>query len=110
MAKAYAAADLVISRSGAVTVAEVSVLGIYSLFIPLPIGNGEQVENARSIVEQGGGELLDNSRFTAEWLINEMPGLMERAKRWHDAQKRIDFPLNAAEQIGLRSLKELADG
>ena len=110
MAKAYAAADLVISRSGAVTVAEVSVLGIYSLFIPLPIGNGEQVENARSIVEQGGGELLDNSRFTAEWLINEIPGVMERARRWHAAQKHIDFPLNAAEQIGLRSLKELADG
>ena len=110
MAMAYAAADLVISRSGAVTVAEVSVLGIYSLFIPLPIGNGEQIENARSVVEQGGGEILDNSAFSAEWLIAEIAEILERAERWHDGQKRIEFPLNAAEQIGLRSLKELANG
>jgi UDP-N-acetylglucosamine--N-acetylmuramyl-(pentapeptide) pyrophosphoryl-undecaprenol N-acetylglucosamine transferase len=110
MASAYAAADLVISRSGAVTVAEVSVLGIYGLFIPLPIGNGEQVENARSVVEQGAGEILDNSAFNADWLIAEIDGLMERAKVWSDKELRIEFPLNAAEQIGLRSLKELRHG
>ena len=110
MALAYSAVDLVISRSGAVTVAEVSVLGLYSLFIPLPIGNGEQVENARSVVEQGGGEILDNSAFTSDWLISEVDRLMERAKRWRDGQMRIEFPLNAAEQIALISLKELAHG
>jgi len=110
MALANSAADLVISRSGAVTVAEVSVLGIYSLFIPLPIGNGEQVENARSVVEQGGGEILDNSTFTADWLISEVSAVMKRAESWRAGQKRIEFPLNAAEQIGLRSLKELANG
>jgi UDP-N-acetylglucosamine--N-acetylmuramyl-(pentapeptide) pyrophosphoryl-undecaprenol N-acetylglucosamine transferase len=108
MAQAYAAADLVISRSGAVTVVEVGVLGIYSLFIPLPIGNGEQVENARAVVAEGGGEILENSNFSSEWLKQNVTNLMDRAMKWQKSGSRIDFPLNAAEQIGLRSLKELA--
>jgi UDP-N-acetylglucosamine--N-acetylmuramyl-(pentapeptide) pyrophosphoryl-undecaprenol N-acetylglucosamine transferase len=49
MATAYLAADLIISRSGAVTCAEVNTLGRYALFIPLPIGNGEQELNAARI-------------------------------------------------------------
>jgi len=108
MAQAYAAADLVISRSGAVTVVEVGVLGVYSLFIPLPIGNGEQVDNARAVVAQGGGEILANSDFSSEWLQEHLTSLMDRARKWQESGSRIDFPLNAAEQIGLRSLKELA--
>jgi UDP-N-acetylglucosamine--N-acetylmuramyl-(pentapeptide) pyrophosphoryl-undecaprenol N-acetylglucosamine transferase len=107
MASAYAAADLVICRSGAVSVTEVGVLGIFSLFIPLPIGNGEQIENAREVVAKGGGEILNNSDFSAQWLTNEISRLMSAAGRWRDSGGQIDFPLNAAEKIGVQSLKEL---
>jgi UDP-N-acetylglucosamine--N-acetylmuramyl-(pentapeptide) pyrophosphoryl-undecaprenol N-acetylglucosamine transferase len=107
MAQAYAAADLVISRSGAVTVAEVGVLGLYSLFVPLPIGNGEQVENAREVVALGGGEILDNAAFTSEWLAANTLRLLDAANSWHVTGRCADFPLNAAEQIALRTLKEL---
>ena len=108
MASAYAASDLVISRSGAVTVAETGVLGIYSLYIPLPIGNGEQIENAREVVARGGGEILKNEEFTGSWLISNVARLLEVAKARRESGERIDYPLNASEAIGLRSLKVLA--
>ena len=43
---AYAAADLALCRAGAVTVAELSAVGLPAAFVPLPIGNGEQRRNA----------------------------------------------------------------
>lgn len=108
MARAYAASDLVISRSGAVTVAEVGILGIYSLFVPLPIGNGEQGENAKVITARGGGELVSNSDFTSTWLLSHIDQLMVSAENWSSSGKRMDFPLDASAEIGRRSLKVLA--
>ena len=108
MAGAYAAADLVISRSGAVTVTEVGVLGIYSLFVPLPIGNGEQSENAKVVTASGGGELVNNSEFTSAWLLSHIDQLIASASRWRSSGKRMDFPLNASAEIARRSLKVLA--
>lgn len=108
MAAAYAASDLVISRSGAVTVAETGILGIYALYIPLPIGNGEQIENALEVVARGGGEILKNQEFNAAWLTSNISRLLEKASERRASGNRIDFPLNASEAIGLRSLKVLA--
>ena len=108
MASAYAAADLVISRSGAVTVTETGVLGIYSLYVPLPIGNGEQVENAREVVSQGGGAIIANEKFTVSWLLENIVGLMKSAFIWSDQSKKIEFPLNASEQISQEILKVLS--
>lgn len=68
MATAYLAADLIIARSGAVTCAEVNTLGRYALFIPLPIGNGEQNLNAASLISQGRAEILPQEQFNAEWI------------------------------------------
>ncbi|WP_372666958.1 undecaprenyldiphospho-muramoylpentapeptide beta-N-acetylglucosaminyltransferase [Amycolatopsis kentuckyensis] len=50
---AYAAADVAICRSGAMTVAEVTSVGLPAVFVPLPIGNGEQATNARPAVDAG---------------------------------------------------------
>ncbi len=107
MSNAYAASDLVISRSGAVTVTEVGVLGIYSLFVPLPIGNGEQIENAKVVVNKGGGELVKNSEFTSTWILSNLERLIENAVNWSSSGQRMDFPLNASEEIARRSLKVL---
>lgn len=68
MAMAYLAADLIISRSGAISCSEVNALGKYALFIPLPIGNGEQSFNANSLVSQGRAEVLQQNKFTSAWL------------------------------------------
>jgi UDP-N-acetylglucosamine--N-acetylmuramyl-(pentapeptide) pyrophosphoryl-undecaprenol N-acetylglucosamine transferase len=65
---AYAAADLALCRSGAVTVAELSAVGLPAVFVPLPIGNGEQRRNALPLVEAGGGLLVPDAELTAAWI------------------------------------------
>lgn len=58
---AYAAADLVLCRSGANTVCELTAVGLPAVYVPLPIGNGEQRRNAEPVVAAGGGLLIDNA-------------------------------------------------
>ncbi|MGV9859154.1 undecaprenyldiphospho-muramoylpentapeptide beta-N-acetylglucosaminyltransferase [Gordonia sp. NPDC003425] len=78
---AYAAADLVMCRSGAMTVAEVSATGLPAIYVPLPHGNGEQRLNALPVVEAGGGILVDNDEVTAEWVAREVPALLSDPAR-----------------------------
>ena len=61
---ALAAADMTVCRSGAMTVAEVSAVGLPAVFVPLPIGNGEQSLNATAVVEAGGGILVPDAELT----------------------------------------------
>ena len=79
MADAYLAADLIIARSGAVTCSEFRALGRYALFVPLPIGNGEQFVNAASLVEAGRAEVITQKEFTSQFISNQISILLERA-------------------------------
>jgi UDP-N-acetylglucosamine--N-acetylmuramyl-(pentapeptide) pyrophosphoryl-undecaprenol N-acetylglucosamine transferase len=65
---AYAAADLALCRAGAVTVAELSAVGLPAVFVPLPIGNGEQRRNALPVVDAGGGLLVDDAALDPAWI------------------------------------------
>jgi UDP-N-acetylglucosamine--N-acetylmuramyl-(pentapeptide) pyrophosphoryl-undecaprenol N-acetylglucosamine transferase len=65
---AYAAADLALCRAGAVTVAELSAVGLPAVFVPLPIGNGEQRRNALPVVEAGGGLLVEDADLGPGWI------------------------------------------
>jgi len=73
---AYAAADLVLCRAGANTVTEVAAVGLPAVFVPLPIGNGEQALNARPVVDAGGGLLVDDAALTPEWVAATVPDLL----------------------------------
>jgi UDP-N-acetylglucosamine--N-acetylmuramyl-(pentapeptide) pyrophosphoryl-undecaprenol N-acetylglucosamine transferase len=73
---AYAAADLALCRSGAVTVAELSAVGLPAAFVPLPIGNGEQRLNALPVVEAGGGLLVDDAELTPSWVTDRLLPLL----------------------------------
>lgn len=66
---AYAAADLAVCRAGAMTVAELSAVGLPAIYVPLPIGNGEQRRNADGVVDAGGGLVLDDADLTSESLV-----------------------------------------
>lgn len=64
MATMLAASDLVVCRAGAGTVCELTALGLPAVYVPLPIGNGEQCLNASAHVQSGGAMLFDNADFS----------------------------------------------
>ena len=82
MQHALAAADLVVARAGAGTVAELTALGQPAVYVPLPIGNGEQRRNAAPAVAAGGGLMVRDADFTPEWVgANLLPLLAEPDRR-----------------------------
>jgi UDP-N-acetylglucosamine--N-acetylmuramyl-(pentapeptide) pyrophosphoryl-undecaprenol N-acetylglucosamine transferase len=76
MELAYAAADLVVCRSGAMTVAEVSAVGLPAIYVPLPIGNGEQRLNALPVVNGGGGLLVADADLTPGLVAEQVAALL----------------------------------
>jgi UDP-N-acetylglucosamine--N-acetylmuramyl-(pentapeptide) pyrophosphoryl-undecaprenol N-acetylglucosamine transferase len=100
---AYAAADLVVCRSGSNTVTEVAGVGLPAVFVPLPIGNGEQALNARPVVDAGGGLLVADAAFTPEWVAASLPGLVT------DVPTREVMGRAAAGVIPLDADERLAD-
>lgn len=77
MQSAYAAADLIVARAGAATVCEVAAVGLPAVFVPLPIGNGEQELNARELVDAGGALLVKDEHFTKPWISRNIVPLLK---------------------------------
>ncbi len=92
---AYAAADLAVCRSGAMTVAEVSAVGLPAVYVPLPIGNGEQRLNALPVVRAGGGLLVDDADLTPGYVAGEVVRLLTD-------QPRLAAMTAAAAEVGHR--------
>lgn len=65
---AYAAADLVISRSGAGAVSEIIRFGLPSILIPYPYAGAHQKENAKVLAQRGASILLEEEKMTAEMI------------------------------------------
>jgi UDP-N-acetylglucosamine--N-acetylmuramyl-(pentapeptide) pyrophosphoryl-undecaprenol N-acetylglucosamine transferase len=76
MQYAYAAADFALCRCGAMTVAELSAVGLPAAYVPYPVGNGEQRFNAVPTVEAGGAVLVDDSDLTGQWVLENVVPLM----------------------------------
>ncbi len=77
MQSAYAAADLLVARAGAATVCEVAAVALPAVFVPLPIGNGEQELNARELVDAGGALLVKDEHFTRPWISRNIVPLLK---------------------------------
>ena len=103
---AYAAADMVISRAGAMTCAELAAVGLPSVYVPFPIGNGEQRFNALPTVRAGGGLLVDDADFTPEWVAATVPALLAdpdrlaRMSRAAESQGRRDADEQVVAMVG----------
>jgi UDP-N-acetylglucosamine--N-acetylmuramyl-(pentapeptide) pyrophosphoryl-undecaprenol N-acetylglucosamine transferase len=102
MASRYRRADLVISRSGAMTLAELALAGRPALLVPLThVGGGEQLENARERERLGAARVIDPERETASALyeaLDELVGDPSRLAAMAAAAARLARP-DAAEQI-----------
>jgi UDP-N-acetylglucosamine--N-acetylmuramyl-(pentapeptide) pyrophosphoryl-undecaprenol N-acetylglucosamine transferase len=73
----YAAADLVVARAGASTVAEIATVGIASVLIPWKdAAENHQLTNAKILSDQGGAVLLEESRLTDEVFVRQIVELL----------------------------------
>jgi UDP-N-acetylglucosamine--N-acetylmuramyl-(pentapeptide) pyrophosphoryl-undecaprenol N-acetylglucosamine transferase len=77
MADAYSVADLVVSRAGMITVAEVCAWGLPSVLVPLPTAAADhQTYNARAMAEAGAARFLPQSALVGQGLAAGLGGLL----------------------------------
>lgn len=80
MELAIAVADLAVSRAGSATVSEFCAIGVPAVYVPYPVGNGEQRFNAADVVAAGGAQLVLDADFTPAWVAAHLvPLLQDRA-------------------------------
>ncbi|MFZ7087767.1 undecaprenyldiphospho-muramoylpentapeptide beta-N-acetylglucosaminyltransferase [Curtobacterium sp. RRHDQ10] len=85
---AYAASDFVVSRSGAGMVCELTAVGLPSVLVPYPVGNGEQRHNAQDVVDAGGAVLVADADFVPDWVTFELLGILQDRARIADMAVR----------------------
>ncbi|MSW14362.1 MAG: UDP-N-acetylglucosamine--N-acetylmuramyl-(pentapeptide) pyrophosphoryl-undecaprenol N-acetylglucosamine transferase [Actinobacteria bacterium] len=89
MADMYLAADLIISRSGAVTCAEIEEVHKFAVLVPLAIGNGEQVANAQHLVEDGAALICTSQDFGLDWLKKNLVSTLDSAYRFNATPRKM---------------------
>jgi len=106
-----AAADLVIGRSGAVSVAEFAAAGTPSICIPYPYHRDRhQYLNAGMLVEAGAAVIVDdlpNEKETAEWLWEELKELMKNQKKRQTMERSCEAI--AKKDAGLKVAEKLIE-
>ncbi|MCZ4304994.1 undecaprenyldiphospho-muramoylpentapeptide beta-N-acetylglucosaminyltransferase [Zoogloeaceae bacterium G21618-S1] len=108
MAAAYAAADVVICRAGALTVAELAAAGVASILVPLPHAvDDHQTGNARFLADRGAAYLLPQSELSPERLAGILRGLDRRRLRDMAKAARTLARPNAAVEVA-QLCRELA--
>ncbi len=90
MPQAFSRANLLVCRSGASTIAEITAAGKAAIFIPLPhAADDHQRRNAEAIAEAGGGILIPESELTPERLAEEVSGLLSEPKRLEEMSEKV---------------------
>ncbi|SDG95132.1 UDP-N-acetylglucosamine-N-acetylmuramylpentapeptide N-acetylglucosamine transferase [Alteribacillus persepolensis] len=95
-------ADLLVTRAGATTLAEITALGLPSILIPSPyVTNNHQEKNAAALADGGAAIVRKESEFNADVLLEDIDHVLTDEKRWqhmHQAALQLAAP-NAAENI-----------
>lgn len=104
MPEALAAADLIVSRAGAATLAEITVRGLPALLVPFPYATGNHQEhNARALVSRGAAEMVLDAEFSGSVLLEKVDSLLADPKRLKDM-------VSASRQLGKpRALDDILD-
>ncbi len=103
VAQAYEQADLLVCRSGALTVSEVSAAGVAAIFIPFMHKDRQQALNADHLVECGAAEMIEQPQLTADGLAEQISELtreriLEMSIAAREAAK-LDADIKVAEAI-----------
>lgn len=101
MAIAYAAADIVVCRAGATSIAELTALGLPSVLVPYPSATRDhQVANARALEQVGGARVIEDDALTAEALVAAVRG-------WIDEPESLAAAAQHAAAFGRRDASTL---
>ncbi len=96
MPEALAAADLVICRAGAATIAELTVRGVPAVLVPFPYATGNHQEhNARALHSRGAAEMIRDAELSAGTLVEMVGGLLadpDRLREMAAASRRLGRP------------------
>ena len=102
MASAYALSDLVVCRSGAITLSEITACGKPSILIPFAAAAGDhQLENAKALKKNEAAILIEEKDLNSEILLSNINSLINddtKLKRMSDASKDLGNP-NATKTI-----------
>jgi UDP-N-acetylglucosamine--N-acetylmuramyl-(pentapeptide) pyrophosphoryl-undecaprenol N-acetylglucosamine transferase len=102
MGSALAAADLVVSRAGATSIAEITALGLPAVLVPYPYATGDhQTKNAAAMVANGAAVLVADADLDSEAFAEALVGLLSDAPRratMSDASRVLGRP-DAAEHV-----------
>ena len=80
MELAIAASDFAVARAGAATVSEFSAIGLPALYIPYPVGNGEQKFNIQDVLAAGGAVTISDAQFTPEYVRSTLIPMLSDSK------------------------------
>jgi UDP-N-acetylglucosamine--N-acetylmuramyl-(pentapeptide) pyrophosphoryl-undecaprenol N-acetylglucosamine transferase len=110
MAVAYDWADVVVCRSGALTVSEIACAGKAAIFIPFPFAvDDHQTANAQILVKVGAAEIKQQKELTAEWLAERLKSYAEdpgKIKSMSIAAKSVSIA-NAAQVVTEQIIKQI---
>ena len=108
MAAAYAWADLVIARAGALTIAEIATAGIGAILVPYPHAvDDHQTRNAAQFVRDGAGLLLPESDLSADSLARELDRILSSTQTLDEMSQaaRAQSMANAATKLAAACLE-----
>lgn len=101
-------AQLVISRSGASSVADISIIGRPSILVPLASAiRDEQTANARELVDAGAAILLTEDNFTPEKVADQIHHILRAGKK---AQTMADAALTCAKPNATADISDMIEG
>jgi UDP-N-acetylglucosamine--N-acetylmuramyl-(pentapeptide) pyrophosphoryl-undecaprenol N-acetylglucosamine transferase len=113
MPRAFANADLIVCRSGASTVAEITAAGKPAIFIPFPrAADDHQTRNAQALQKAGAAVLIPQSQLAGDSLAKDIVGLLKdrpRLSGMSAASKRLAHP-DAGREIAEMAATIAGDG
>jgi len=82
--------DLLISRSGASTISEITALGVPTIFIPSPyVTNNHQYKNAMDLVNRKAALIIEEEKLNKETLIKEIDRVLSNDKNYETLKKNV---------------------
>ncbi len=111
IAKRYKWANLIVSRSGAVTLAEIAAVGRASLLVPLKIAQGHQVDNAKLFVNSGASLMYTDLVAEKEKMLKEIIDLASSVRKLKEmGEKAQALAVDDSNERIIEVLKRAAHG